>query len=150
MRKLILLSTLITTLILPLAANAQMFDFADNNPARNFTNPNGLIPELLGGNSSQQFGLIAYAIVFSGLILLFMLISGGFTMLTNPTNPQAQEAGKNRITYAVAGFLVVFSAFWIIQALEIAFDLEVVRDPGSGGGSEIDSGESTDDPVLMP
>lgn len=71
-------------------------------------------------------------------------------MLTNPTNPQAQEAGKNRITYAVAGFLVVFSAFWIIQALEIAFDLEVVRDPGSGGGSEIDSGESTDDPVLMP
>jgi len=67
-----------------------------------------------------------YALVIAGLILLFMLISGGFTLLTNPTNPQAQEGGKQRLTWAVAGFVLLFSSYWIVQILEIIFKVEIV------------------------
>lgn len=65
-------------------------------------------------------------IVLSGIILLIMIVMGGFTMLTNPTNPQAQEAGKNQITFAVIGFFLMFMAYWIIQILELMFGLSIV------------------------
>jgi len=70
--------------------------------------------------------LLPYALIFAGLLLLLMLIAGGFTMLSNPTNPQAQDAGKKRITWAIAGFILLFAAYWIMQILEIVFGIRVV------------------------
>jgi hypothetical protein len=55
-----------------------------------------------------------------------MIVSGGFTMLSSPTNPQAQESGKQRITYAVVGFIILFAAYWIMQILKIIFKIDVV------------------------
>ena len=70
--------------------------------------------------------LLPLSLVFAGLLLLLMLIRGGFTMLSNPTNPDAQGAGKARITWALVGFFVLFCSYWLAQILEIVFNINIV------------------------
>lgn len=76
--------------------------------------------------SSLISRVLPFALIMAGLLLLLMLISGGFTMLTNPTNPQGQDAGKQRITWAIIGFFVLFMAYWLMQILQIVFGIRVV------------------------
>lgn len=111
-----------------------------NNPANKPAESDGIASSYLNSLNTQIGGkytntnlisgvlsdALNYALVIAGLILLFMLISGGFTLLTNPTNPQAQEGGKQRLTWAVAGFILLFSSYWIVQILEIIFKVEIV------------------------
>jgi hypothetical protein len=113
------------------------------NPATNFTLGNNFLSSLISG-------LLPYAIVFGGILLLIMLIMGGFAMLTSPTNPQAQEKGKNQITFAIAGFVLIFSAYWIIQILELVFQVNITgttystsTGSSSGGGSSSNSESSS-------
>jgi hypothetical protein len=77
--------------------------------------------------------------IAAGILLLFYLILGGFSILTSGGNPKNIEAGKNKITYALIGFLVIFTAYWLIQAIGYAFGLfsitELFGDPlGPGPG----------------
>ena len=70
--------------------------------------------------------LLPFLLVFGGLLLLIMLISGGFQLLTNPTNPQAQEGGKQRLLYAIIGFFLLFVSYWLMQILEVIFGIKVL------------------------
>lgn len=89
----------------------------------------GLIGQLLGGGDEPTAGILNLAIVFGGLILFVMIIISGFTMMTNPQNPQAQEAGKQRLTWSVVGFLILFSSYWIVQIIEAIFGLNILGQP---------------------
>jgi hypothetical protein len=75
------------------------------NPS--FTTPRGIISVLF-----------PYLLTFAGLILFVMLIWGGFEMLTGAAEPKQQEAGKQRITTAFIGFLLLFASYWIAQIVE--------------------------------
>jgi type IV secretion system pilin len=57
--------------------------------------------------------------MIANLILLFFIILGGFTMATNPGNPDKQKEGGSTITSAVIGFVVIFAAYWIMDLLGI-------------------------------
>ncbi len=67
--------------------------------------------------------LIPYFFVFSGIGLLIMLIMGGFSLLTGGSDPKKIESGKQRITYAIVGFLIVFLAYWAVQLVAIMFNI---------------------------
>lgn len=73
----------------------------------------GTLGELIGNS-------VTAAIVGAGVVLLFFIIIGGFRMISSAGNNNPQEAAKGRqaVTAAVAGFVVVFIAFWIIQLIE--------------------------------
>lgn len=71
-------------------------------------------------------GILPLAIVFAGLILLLIILGGGYTMLLNPQNPEAQAKGKAQITWGIVGFLIVFATYWIVQILEVMFGIQVV------------------------
>lgn len=60
----------------------------------------------------------------AGFILLIYLIWGGFSYLTSMGDPKKAEAGKNRITYAVLGFFIIFAAYWITQAIAFLLNLQ--------------------------
>jgi hypothetical protein len=66
-----------------------------------------------------------YIFLFAGVGLLFMLLSGGFSFLTSAGDPKQMESGKNRITWALAGFLIIFVAYWIVQLIQVIFGLEL-------------------------
>ena len=67
-------------------------------------------------------------ILFSaaGLVLFGMLIMGGFTMLTAISDPKKAEAGKQTITTAIIGFVIIFCAYWLTQILEIILGVSIL------------------------
>jgi len=38
-------------------------------------------------------------------------------------NPQAIAQGKSKVTNAIVGFIIVFTAFWIVQGMAIVLGL---------------------------
>jgi dihydrodipicolinate synthase/N-acetylneuraminate lyase len=57
--------------------------------------------------------------VLAGLILLFYFILGGIGMIgsAGKNDPKAAEQAKQTITSAVIGFVVVFTAYWIVKLI---------------------------------
>jgi hypothetical protein len=53
------------------------------------------------------------------------LIAGGFDLLTSGGNPEGIKRGTNRITYALVGFIIILSAFFILQIAELLFGISV-------------------------
>src|SRR5260221_386891 len=62
---------------------------------------------------------IPLAFVISGIILLFLLIGGGFSIIASGGDPKSAEKGKDAILGAVLGFFLIFCAFWIIQIIQV-------------------------------
>lgn len=62
-----------------------------------------------------NLGLVNIIFFVAGVALLFYLITAGLTMMTSRGDPKALEGAKARITYAIYGFVIVFTAYWIVQ-----------------------------------
>ncbi len=86
-------------------------------------------------DKSEQFStiggfineLLKYILPFSFLILLIMLVWGGFDILTGAMNRQNVEKGKRKITYAIFGFILLFASYWIIQIIEYIFNISILN-----------------------
>jgi hypothetical protein len=70
--------------------------------------------------------LLPYLFVLAGIILLFMLIAGGFGLLTSAGNPEKIKAAWARITSALIGFLVIFCSYWLIQILGVILGMNIL------------------------
>jgi hypothetical protein len=57
--------------------------------------------------------LLTYAFPAGGLVLFFFLASGGFDLMTSAGDPKKIEQGKEKITSALVGFIILFAAYWI-------------------------------------
>jgi len=68
---------------------------------------------------------LKYVFPISGLLLFIYLIMGGFTYFTSGGDPKTTEKAKGQITNALIGFLIIFVAYWLVQALDFVFG-----DPG--------------------
>lgn len=79
-----------------------------------------------GGDTVTLGDIISYAtqyiLLFAGIGLLLMLLSGGFTFLTSAGDTKKLEQGKARLTNALLGFLIIFAAYWLVQAAGIIFN----------------------------
>lgn len=78
----------------------------------------------IGGVLSRALPLV---FIFAGVGLLLMLLAGGFTFLTSAGDAKKLEGGKQRLTSAIIGFIIIFAAFWIVQALGIIFNLDAIN-----------------------
>jgi len=63
--------------------------------------------------------ILPYIFVVAGLILLFMLIIGGITLMTSGGNPDKTKAGYGRITQSLIGFLIIFVAYFVAQLVQV-------------------------------
>lgn len=61
----------------------------------------------------------------AGIMLFAYIVWGGFDFLTSMGDPKKAEAGKNKITYAILGFVIIFVAYWIVQLVIYIFKLGV-------------------------
>ena len=79
---------------------------------------------------STPGGIISRALTFifplAGLLLFALLVWGGFEMLIGSPTKKSMESGKNRITAALAGFFLLFAAYWIWQIVEIIFGVAIL------------------------
>lgn len=70
----------------------------------------------------------AGAISVAGIILLFLLVGGGIAIIAGAgkNDPQTVQKGKLAATSALIGFIVVFSAYWIVKLIETITGLDLI------------------------
>jgi hypothetical protein len=68
------------------------------------------------------------AVAFAGIILLFLLIFGGISIMIGAGSGKKDDIAKGQkaITYAIIGFLLIFTAYWIIQLVQIIFGFNIL------------------------
>lgn len=71
---------------------------------------------------------IPFVFAFAGIGLLLMLLGAGFSFLTSAGDAKKLEAAKQRLTYAVVGFLIIFVAYWLVQIAGVVFGLPEIGD----------------------
>lgn len=67
--------------------------------------------------------------IISGLILFFLVLLGGFTMITNAGNQEKLAQGQKVLTSAIIGFVILFGSYWIIQIIQVLTGVPIL---GSG------------------
>lgn len=74
---------------------------------------------------------VSAAISVAGIIVLFLLVGGGLSIIAGAGNndPRATGQGKQAVTWALIGFLVVFGAFWLIQLIEAVTGVNILTLP---------------------
>ncbi len=82
---------------------------------RSFATPGGVVSRLL-----------LFAFPIAGIILFLMIVWGGFEMVTGAANAKSMDAGKQRITAAVIGFILLFVSYWLMQLIELIFGLSIL------------------------
>lgn len=55
--------------------------------------------------------------IFGGILIFLMIFLAGFKFIQNDT--KGKEEAKKIILTAIAGFLVMFSAYWILQIIKV-------------------------------
>ena len=103
---------------------------------------------LLAVNISEGFGspfgqektigdlvgvILRGAFVIAGIFVLVMFLIAGFSLMQSAgsNNPEAAQKGKNAVTAAVTGFVVVFAAYWIVRLIEeISGGVRFITRPG--------------------
>ena len=71
---------------------------------------------------------VPYLFTFAGLLLLIYLLFGGFEFMTSAGDPKKAEAAKAKLTYALIGFIIVFTAFWLTQIMALILGLDPIID----------------------
>src|SRR3989344_8033743 len=69
---------------------------------------------------------VPYVFGFAGLALLLILIRAGYTFLTSAGDAKKLEMGKQQLTYALVGFLIIFSSFWIVTLVGTILGFEEI------------------------
>lgn len=70
--------------------------------------------------------LLPYVYVVAGLVLLLMLVSGGFGLMTSGGNPDKMKSGYGKITSALIGFLIIFVSYIVAQLVERIFGVDIL------------------------
>jgi hypothetical protein len=70
---------------------------------------------------------INYVFAAAGIGLLLMLISSGFTFLTSAGDSKKMDAGKQRLTNALVGFVIIFAAYWIVQIAGVVLGISEIE-----------------------
>jgi Type IV secretion system pilin len=66
-----------------------------------------------------------FAFPIAGMILFVLLVWGGFSMMTGAASKKSIDSGKQIITAAIVGFLLLFISYWIAQILEAVFGIDI-------------------------
>lgn len=89
-------------------------------------------PPIVAGEPGPIIGnLISAAFVVSGLIILFMFVFAGLGMIrgAGENKPEEMAKAKRALTYAITGFAVVFTSFWIVQLIEVITGSTFITNP---------------------
>lgn len=96
-----------------LAQSLNFGDFSIEGP-EGFTFAGSSIGEIVGKS-------LGYVLAAAGIGLLLMIIASGFTLMTAAGDAKKMASGQAKLTNAIVGFILVFSAFWLTQILGVVF-----------------------------
>ena len=65
--------------------------------------------------------------IAGGLVVFFMIVFGGFTIIANAGDSHKIQEGGKTITSAIIGLLVLFASYWIIQLIQVITGVSILR-----------------------
>jgi hypothetical protein len=73
--------------------------------------------------------LLRNSLVIAGIVLLALLIFGGFTFIMAAGSGDAKKAEQSKgiLTNVLIGFAIVFTAYFIIQIIEVLTGLPILN-----------------------
>jgi hypothetical protein len=74
--------------------------------------------------------IVNNAIMLAGVIAFIFIIIGGFGIITGGGDPKKLGQGRQTLTMAVIGFLVVVFSLWFIQAIKYFIGFDPLSPPG--------------------
>ena len=76
-------------------------------------------------------GLLPNLLVIAGILFLFMIIVGGYSIISNSGSGNAQETAKAKqaVTYGVIGFLIIVTAYFILQIVGYSLGINFTNLP---------------------
>jgi hypothetical protein len=89
------------------------------SPINRFQQRDFLISDLLGR-------ILLYAIPIAGLFFFVRLLAAGFGMMSSLGDPGKVQASHTEITNALLGLLIVLTAFFITQIVEVVFGINIL------------------------
>jgi len=69
---------------------------------------------------------VSNAIIVAGVVLLFLIVFAGFTIISAGGNPQKVKQGQDMITAGVLGFIIVVAAFLIVRLIERSLGITIL------------------------
>jgi len=107
-----------------------IFDSGPTSETFRNLNPLNRGDAAIAARLSSPGGIIGRVLLFAfplaGLILFAMIVWGGFEMLTGAASSKGMDAGKQRVTNAIIGFIILFSSYWIIQIVQTVFGIAIL------------------------
>lgn len=135
---LVIISIIATLLVgfFPMVAHAQNLATDSGNlnvffppDAKVFEELNPLKGGGLAGTLNSPGAIVSRILLFAfplaGLILFVMIVWGGFEMIMGATS-KGMEAGRQRVTAAIVGFILLFSSYWIMQIIQYVFGVVIL------------------------
>ncbi len=100
-----------------LAQSIQIGEYTIEGPRQDVGGLIDLSSSSIGDIVGKSLGLVFAA---AGIGLLLMIISSGFTLMTSAGDAKKLTQGRTTLTNSLIGFILIFSAFWIVQILGVA------------------------------
>ena len=67
--------------------------------------------------------IVSNLFILAGIIIFFMIIGAGISFLKD--TEKGKDDAKNLLTGAVAGFLIMFGAYWIVQIVKLVTGADI-------------------------
>lgn len=73
--------------------------------------------------------ILKNSMVIAGIIFLFLLVFGGIMFISSAGSSDSKKAAQaqSAITSAVIGFAVIFSAYFIIQIIQVITGVQILN-----------------------
>lgn len=83
----------------------------------------------LSQTGSLVSAVVSTLYILAGVVLLVLIILGGLGLImgAGQSDPQKTAQGKKAVTTAVAGFLIIFASYWIIQLIEVSTGVDILK-----------------------
>lgn len=98
---------------------AELEKLKDSQGQSQFTFASGNIGDIVSS-------LISYLFPLAGILVLLYLLYGGFQMMLSRGDPKAMQSAKSKVTNALIGFVVIFTAYWIVQLIAVLLGLTTI------------------------
>ncbi|KKR43388.1 hypothetical protein A2434_03280 [Candidatus Woesebacteria bacterium RIFOXYC1_FULL_41_14] len=71
--------------------------------------------------------IVSYALGFAGIVLLVLLLVGGFRFITSGGDPKAVEGAKKTLTSAIIGLVVILVSYLILVLIKRITGVDVTN-----------------------
>lgn len=69
------------------------------------------------------------ALVFAGIVALFLIIYAGIMYITSRGDQQKIDGAKKTVTYAIIGLIIIFLSFFIVSLISALTGVDQIKNP---------------------